>query len=114
MEDRTRVWATRILAPIAFLAAATVLVILVQRALENDSGTTAQTTTVPVTSDGAGAGGAADTGASADGPQYYRIRAGDTLDAIAARFDTTVDRLLQLNPGIDPLSLTPRERIRVA
>jgi len=39
------------------------------------------------------------------GSTTYTIRAGDTLFSIAQRFNTTVDRLLQLNPGIDPNNL---------
>ena len=46
--------------------------------------------------------------------QIYRVKAGDTLESIAAKFDTTVDDLLSLNPGIDPLALSPGQKIRVA
>lgn len=35
----------------------------------------------------------------------YRIEAGDTLYALARRFRTTVDLILQFNPGIDPENL---------
>jgi LysM repeat protein len=112
MDDKARVWVARILAPLAFLAAATLLVVLVQRALDDDGGAAGETGTagtVVVSTE------AAETGAAAeDARRFYRIRVGDTLEAIAERFDTTVDRLLELNPGIDPLALTPRTRIRVA
>jgi LysM repeat protein len=107
MDDRARVWTTRILAPIVFLVAATALVILVQRAVDDGPSVSTATTASPSSE-------AADTGAAADGRRYYRIRQGDTLEAIASRFDTTVEQLLELNPGIDPLALTPRQRIRVA
>jgi peptidoglycan endopeptidase LytE len=112
MDDGARIWAARILAPLAFLAAATLLVVLVQRALRDDEGqveTVAATTTVATTAPETESGGQ-------EGGQrrYYRVQAGDTLTAIAERFDTTVERLLQLNPNIDPLALTPRQRIRVA
>ena len=43
-----------------------------------------------------------------------QVKAGDTLESIAAKFDTTVDDLLALNPGIDPLALSPGQKIRVA
>ena len=43
-----------------------------------------------------------------------RAADGDTLESIAAKFDTTVDDLLALNPGIDPLALSPGQKIRVA
>ena len=46
--------------------------------------------------------------------QIYRVKAGDTLESIAAKFDTTVDDLLALNPNVDPLALSPGQKIRVA
>ena len=45
--------------------------------------------------------------------QYYVIQSGDTLDAIAAHFGTTVAALLGLNPGVEPTALRPGERVRV-
>jgi len=41
------------------------------------------------------------------------IQSGDTLGSIAAKYNTTVDELMTLNPGIDPSTLQPGERIRV-
>jgi len=111
MEDRARVWMIRVLAPVAFLAAATLLVVLVQRALDDepgDAGTTATGETAVVTTEPAATeGGEVER-------RFYRIRVGDTLESIAERFDTTVEELLQLNPGVDPLALTPGQRIRVS
>jgi LysM repeat protein len=114
MDDKARVWIARILAPIAFLAAATLLVVLVQRALDDDGGASGSTNpaeTVVVSTEVA-----PETGATGEqqNRRFYRIRTGDTLAAIAQRFDTTVEQLLELNPGIDPLALTPNQRIRVA
>jgi LysM repeat protein len=43
----------------------------------------------------------------------YSVRSGDTLAAIADRFGTSVDRLMELNPGIDPQALRVGEPIRV-
>ena len=110
MDDKARIWTARVLAPIAFLAAATLLVILVQRALRDESNATGATTaeTVVVTT------ATPTTGATAADRQFYRIKVGDTLESIAERFDTTVEQLLQLNPGVDPLALTPGQRIRVS
>jgi LysM repeat protein len=111
--DQLRVWLTRLAAPLAFLAAATVLVVVVQRALDEDASSASTeavepSESVPVT---------IETAAPEDVPaserQFYRIRAGDTLEAIAAEFDTTVDRLLELNPGVDSFALQPGTRIRV-
>jgi LysM repeat protein len=113
MMDQLRIWLTRALAPLAFLIAATVLVVVVQRALD-DEGTSAPiqatepSVSVPVT---------IVTGEEEVPPeerQFYRIKAGDTLEAIAARFGTTVEDLEALNPEIDALALEPGTRIRVA
>ena len=41
------------------------------------------------------------------------IRAGDTLGAVADRYETTVEALVELNPGIDPTALQVGQRIRV-
>lgn len=41
-------------------------------------------------------------GASGKEPVTYRVREGDTLYAIAGRFGTTVERLLELNPELKP------------
>jgi LysM repeat protein len=110
--DSLRVWISRLIAPLAFLAAATALVVVVQRALDEDSSpssATAQATetdTAPATTEQE----QTETG----NREFYRIRAGDTLEQIASRFDTTVDELLLLNPELDPLALEPGSRIRVA
>jgi N-acetylmuramoyl-L-alanine amidase len=45
--------------------------------------------------------------------RYYRIRAGDTLAALAPRFGLTEAELLALNPGIEPTALHVGQRIRV-
>ncbi|MBD0338305.1 MAG: LysM peptidoglycan-binding domain-containing protein [Thermoleophilia bacterium] len=45
--------------------------------------------------------------------RFYRVRAGDTLESIASQNGTTVERLLELNPGIDPVALRIGQRIRV-
>jgi hypothetical protein len=44
---------------------------------------------------------------------YVSVRPGDTLGAIAARRQTTVARLLALNPGIDAAVLRVGQRVRV-
>ncbi len=40
-----------------------------------------------------------------DGATAYTIKTGDTLFAIAERYNTTVDAILQINPGVDPSRL---------
>jgi peptidoglycan endopeptidase LytE len=43
----------------------------------------------------------------------YSVRSGDTLASIADKFGTSVDRLMELNPGIDPTALRVGRPIRV-
>jgi LysM repeat protein len=111
-DPRYRTWVYRIAAPAAFFLAATILVVLIERGL--DSGSTVTTTsavptvTAPETTPTTG------TTTGKQKKQIYRVKAGDTLESIAAKFDSTVDDLLALNPGIDPLALSPGQKIRVA
>jgi LysM repeat protein len=84
-------------APVAFLLAVTIAVLLVRSGLRHHS-TAASTTT-------------ADTATTTTAPvrrgkRYYHLRAGETLSDVAVRFDTTVERLLALNPKVEPRNLT--------
>jgi Tfp pilus assembly protein FimV len=47
------------------------------------------------------------------GPRSYRVRAGDTLAAIAAKTHTPVARLRRLNPGVQPTALFIGQRLRL-
>jgi len=104
----------RYAAPIAFLAAATVAILLVRSGLENGDATTppastAAATTAATTAPGTTGG----TTTNQAGAEFYVIRAGDTLAVIADDHDTTVEQLLVLNPDVDPVALTVGQRIRV-
>jgi LysM repeat protein len=105
-----RLWAARFVAPLAFFAAATVLIILIQSGLNAGSADTATTAPPAVTSPTTTAG----TTTKSAKKRFYRVRSGDTLESIAAKFNTTVDDLLTLNPDVDPLALSPRQKIRVS
>ena len=108
-DPKYRTWVYRIAAPAAFFLAATILVILIERGLNSPSPT--PTTGLPTTSTPATTTTSGTT--TSKKKQIYRVKAGDTLESIAAKFDTTVDDLLALNPGIDPLALSPGQKIRV-
>lgn len=45
--------------------------------------------------------------------KFYIVESGDTLGSIAGEFETSVDRLLELNPAVDPRSLRVGQRVRV-
>ena len=112
--DRIRVWIARFAAPLAFFFAATVLVILVQRALESDSGEARS----DGTSTQVDTGSTTNPDGTANLPRgcrraRYRVQSGDTLESIAAKCDLSLSELLELNPDIDPLALNPGDRVRI-
>ncbi len=111
-EPQRRVWAARLVAPLAFFGAATVFILLLQAGLNGGSTDTATSAnpsaTAPSTTTTVG------TTTASGKKKFYRVKSGDTLESIAAKFDTTVDDLLTLNPNVDPLALSPRQRIRVS
>jgi LysM repeat protein len=92
-------------APVAFLAAVTLAVLLVRSGLNTKSApapTTVATTTATTT-----------TTARPHRKQFYRLELGETLSDVAVRFNTTVTTLLALNPGIKVNALTVGQRIRI-
>ena len=115
-DPAARAWVARVLAPLAFFAAALVLVLVIHNSLNPDeAGSNAPTATRAATKRGGQTttGTAQTTTRAAQAKRFYRVRSGDTLEAIASRFDTTVADLLTLNPGIDPNALTVGQRVRV-
>lgn len=103
--------AARVAAPLAFLVLATLGVVAVREAL-NESSPTRPTTTATVETAPVTETAATETTGTTAG-EFYRVQAGDTLESIASRSGTTVERLLELNPGIDPVALRIGQRIRV-
>ena|SRR5438034_7230337 len=113
MDQRTRRELTRFAAPAAFLAAATIAVLLIKAGLSGGSGETttasvSTATTRPVTQTRH-----TTTTSTTSAARYYTIESGDTLGSVAIKEHTTVDELLRLNPGIDPQALHVGQRIRV-
>ena len=103
----------RYVAPAAFLLVVTAAVLLVRAGLEGGGNgtttaavpkprpiTTRSTTTRPKPKPAA--------------RRFYTIQSGDTLEIVAARFGTTTEKLLALNPNVDPHALSAGQKIRVA
>ncbi len=112
-DEPPRAWAPRILAPLAFFAAATLLVLIVHNSLNAETTPETPRPAAPGATTGDTTTGRTTTNRPPGQRRFYRIREGDTLDQIALRFDTTVDDLLTLNPGIEANALTPGQRIRI-
>jgi len=105
----------RYAAPLAFLLAVTIVILLVHNGL--NGGKNSNQPTVPVST------AAATTSASTTTPaattpvtpkkQFYVIQSGDSFGVVAGKFNTTVEALQALNPGISSNSLTVGQKIRV-
>lgn len=126
MDPRRRQELTRYGAPAAFLAAVTIAVILIKAGLSGSSDSaptvgalpthsSTTTTTTPTTTKLVLTTPAATTTTetTTPGAQYYVVQSGDTLGSVAAKYSTTVQQLLTLNPGVDPTALHIGQRIRV-
>jgi LysM repeat protein len=113
----------RVAAPLAFLLAATIFVLIVRSATHTspaaETATTATTkkparkkprrpVVVPV-------GGSTRPAATTVAPvgKTYTVESGDTLDSIATAEGTTVEDILTLNPGVDPTNLQIGDKIRI-
>lgn len=75
--------------------------------------------TEPTTAESAVASGSAadervngDSGAVAE-EEFYVIRGGDTLSAVASSHGVNLDRLMEANSGVDPLRLQVGQKIRI-
>lgn len=102
--------ATRLAAPAAFLAGITIAVLLVRAGLSDGETTTAARTSVTTT---AAVTTTTTQTATEPTPVFVEVESGGTLDQIALDNDTTVEQLLQLNPGLDPTALQVGQQIRV-
>ena len=101
--------------PAALLAAATAAVLLVRAGLDRGRGPEqGAPTTIVGTAPGARPEPAPRPARGKRRERYYAIREGDTLDIVAGRFRTTVERLERMNPGIDSNSLRIGQRVRVS
>jgi LysM repeat protein len=93
-------------APVVFLLAVTIAVLLVRSGLQTNSRAVTGTTGTKVT-----------TTQPRPVPRrqrrFYKLRAGQTLSDVALRYHTTVDALLVLNPRVDPNALRVGQRIRI-
>jgi LysM repeat protein len=105
--DRSRF--TRYAAPVAFLAAVTIGVLVVRAGFEQGKHSARPATTTVTTT----ARKTHHHGHARQQTKTYTVQSGDTLGTIASKTGTTVARLEQLNPGIDPTALRIGQTIRV-
>jgi LysM repeat protein len=100
-------------APLAFLAAATIAVLLIKAGLGGGSKTTTTAAERRTTTVASSTRSRTTTKTTTTAARYYTIQSGDTLGSVALKENTTVDALVRLNPGVDPQALHVGQRIRV-
>jgi LysM repeat protein len=108
----------RYAAPAAFLLAVTIAVLLIRSGLGGHDSTPpaqSQTTTPPATTTQHTTTTTATTSGTttAGGASYYVVQKGDTFGSIAAKENTTVAAIEQLNPGVSSNALQVGQKIRV-
>ena len=101
----------RFLAPLALVAVAIALFMVVSSSL-NDPGESG-------TSSGQNTGNKPAASATAEGkkqkkgPRRYTVKPGDTPSSIAEKTGVPLDEILRLNPDLDPQTLAPGQRIKL-
>jgi len=103
----------RVLALLALVGVSVALFVVVSGATEagNGAGSSPATST---TEEGTPASGAGDDEAPRQsGRRRYTVRAGDTASGIAEKTGVPVERLLDLNPDVDPQALQTGQRLKL-
>lgn len=96
-------------APVAFLAAVTIAVLLVHSGLSHHT-QTATTTTQPVAQTTSKATTAVHAGKA---KRFYTVQTGDTFGTIASKEGISVTQLQALNPGVSSNALQVGQKLRV-
>ena len=101
----------RFLAPLALVAFALALFIVVSNTTQDDGSTPgARDATQPAQSTGSPDGKPEKKRRS---PRSYTVKTGDTPSGIAEKVNVPLDQILELNPDLDPQTLTPGTKIRL-
>jgi LysM repeat protein len=104
----------RFLAPIALIAFAFVLYTVVQDARDpastSDNGAKSSATATAT----ATAKSSKKTSKKTSKSKTYTVKAGDTPSGIAQKTGVALDKLLDLNPDLDPQSMAPGQRIKLS
>lgn len=99
----------RIAAPVVFLVAVLILVVMLFQSGVIGGGSEVAVSPSPKAT--ATKSGKQTT--SADGAKVYVVKTGDTLSGIAAKFDTTTSALEELNPSLSSSTLAAGAKIKV-
>ena len=101
----------RFLAPLALVAVAVALILVVSKSGDTES--TAQPTGVTRTADGSATPAAGKKQRKRRVRKMYTVKPGDTPSGIAEKTGVPLDELLQLNPDLDPQALAPGAELKL-
>ena len=100
----------RFLAPLALVAFALALFIVVSNATKDDGGSTrAKDAGQPAQSSSTPTGDKK----KRKQPRSYTVKSGDTPSGIAEKVDVPLETILELNPDLDPQALTPGTKLKL-
>jgi LysM repeat protein len=109
--------AARYAAPVLFLAAVTVAVLLIRSGLGGGASSQTTTRSGPVTHPSTAAtpppGTTRKGVTTTTSEQFYTVAAGDTFGSISAKTGVPIAQIEQLNPGVSTNSLQVGQRVRV-
>jgi LysM repeat protein len=109
--------AARYAAPVLFLIAVTIAVLLIRSGLSGGASSQTTTRTGPVTHPSTAATpppGTTKQGATTTtSGQFYTVAAGDTFGSISAKTGVPITQIEQLNPGVSTNSLQVGQKLRV-
>ncbi|MTD47059.1 LysM peptidoglycan-binding domain-containing protein [Conexibacter sp. W3-3-2] len=95
----------RFLAPLALVAAFLSVYLVVKPSSEEQSDEPATTTSTTRTTSGSGSGGTT--------RKSYTVKSGDVLSAIAESTGVPLERIIELNPDLDPQALRAGQKIKL-
>lgn len=112
-----RASAARYAAPVLFLVAVTIAVLLIRSGLEGGANPGTTTQQGPVTRPSTAATpkpGTTRQGATTTlAGQFYTVAAGDTFGSISAKTGVPISQIEQLNPGVSSNALQVGQKLRV-
>jgi LysM repeat protein len=103
----------RFLAPLALLAFVVALLLIVSHS-SSDSGSSGEgRTSEEQPANSPAVKGDASSNAKPKGPRRYTVKPGDTPSSIAEKTGVPLSQIQELNPDLDPQTLSPGQRIRL-
>jgi LysM repeat protein len=105
----------RYLAPLALVATVVALFVIVSPSSDDEPETSPNRTSESSQPNGESGDGQGEDGGDGErkGPRRYTVRPGDTPSAIAERTGVPLETILELNPDLDPQTLSPGQRLKL-